>query len=397
MSRARVVVLGILGRMPFAGIAWQVAHYVEGLRRAGCEVHYLEDTGDWPYDLERNEITADPASALRTLSEVLDALGLEGRWAYRAASDERPLHGLSEAQLDRVLEHADALVNLSGATRLRDEHRRVPVRIHLETDPVRPQIQVAQRHAETIERLEAHTHHFSFGESLGRPECGVPVERFHYQPTRQPVVVEWWEARAAAFPLAGAPAPSDSGRFTTVANWRQTGSDVEWKGERYRWSKHSEFLKLLDLPRRTSETLELALSSIDDDTRELLRAHGWQLADALALSRDPATYRGYLIASRAELTVAKDQNVRLSSGWFSDRSACYLAAGRPVVTQDTGFRRHLPTGIGLYTFRSADEALGALESIAADYPGNRRAAREIAHDCFDARTVVRSLLDRAGL
>src|SRR5262249_13666220 len=177
---------------------------------------------------------------------------------------------------------------------------------------------------------------------------------------------------------------SEPAAFTTVANWRQSGKDVRWQGELYTWSKHHEFLKFLDLPLRTTEPLELALSSLDGDDRARLRDHGWRVRDALALSRDLEPYRDYLRGSRGEFTVAKDQNIRLRTGWFSDRSACYLAAGRPVLTQETGFSKLLPTGKGLFAFRTMEEILEALDLVASDYAGHCRAAGEIAAAYFGA-------------
>lgn len=384
----RVMVLGILGQMPFAGVAWQVLHYLEGFRRLGCDVYYVEDTGAWPYDAERNTITDDCRYTVDYIARLMGRGGLDDRWAYRAPSPEGRTFGLGQPHLSRLVGQTDVLVNLSGATVLRDEYRRVPIRIYLETDPVLPQIEIAKGRASTIELLAAHTHHFSYGENLGAPDCGVPVERFHYSPTRQPVVLDWWRSPGAPPPLAP---------FTTIANWRQSGKDVEWNGETYLWSKHAEFLKFLDLPRRTTHALELALACDDIGTIRLLETRGWWVRDAIQLSRDVGSYREYIWGSRGEFTVAKDQNVRLRSGWFSDRSACYLAAGRPVITQDTGFGAVLPTGRGLCAFRTADEIVESLKQITLDYEAHSAAAREIAEEHFAAERVLAGLLERAGL
>ena len=391
-SRPLVIVLGMMGRAPFAGVAWQALHYLEGLRRLGCEVYYIEDTGDWPYDPEQDTITSDCGYTTRYLARLLAWCGLPERWAYVAAAEGGRTFGLAETRVADLWRRADALINLTGATVLRDEHRRVPVRIYLETDPVLPQIEVAQGRRFTIDLLAAHTHHFTFGENLGAPDCGVPTVGFDYRPTRQPVALDWWDTTATAGSL-----PASAGRFTTIASWQQSGKDVEWNGETYRWSKHLEFLKFLDLPRRSGRPLELALACGDAEAVRRLEAHGWRVVDALALSRDILPYRDYILGSRGELTVAKDQNIRLRSGWFSDRSATYLAAGRPVVTQDTGFGSLLPTGRGLFAFRTMEDILAALDAIESDYAGNARAAREIAAEYFACERVVGHLLERAGL
>jgi hypothetical protein len=392
MARGRrIVVLGMAGRLPFAGVAWQALHYLEGLRRLGHDVHYVEDTGDWPYDPERNAVTDRTGYTVRYVGRLMASIGLADRWAYRTPASAERLFGLSPSRLARVYRDADALVNLTGATLLRDEHRRVPVRVYLETDPVAPQIEVAEGRSFTIELLAAHTHYLTFGENLGAADCAVPTGCFAYRPTRQPVVLDWWEPRAGDTP----PAPTRP--FTTVASWQQTGKDVVWQGETYTWSKHHEFLKVLDLPGRTSQPLELALAGGDADTLALLGRHGWRTLDALRLTQHPDPSREYVRASRGEFTVAKDQNVRLRSGWFSDRSACYLAAGRPVVTQETGFSKMIPTGKGLFAFQTADQAVAALEEIASDYPRHSRAASEIAAECFSADGVLRRLCRDAGL
>src|SRR4029453_15117513 len=326
---------------------------------------------------------------------------LSDRWAYRAADDQ--VFGLSTSGLDRLLERADALVNLTGATVLRDQHCRVPVRIYLETDPVLPQIEVALGDAFNLDMLGAHTHHFTHGENLGQPDCGVPVSRFAYRTTRPPVVLDWWE------PAAGAPGPC----FTTVASWRQAGKDVRWRGQTYTWSKHHESLKVIDLPRRTPQPLELALAirgragdgedgwiphdQEDAEAVALLTGHGWRVVNAMPLSHDLEAYRAYITASRGEFTVAKDQNVRLRSGWFSDRRACYLAAGRPGGTHATAFGKFVPTGQGLFAFEGIDDIVAALRAINADYARHARAARQIAEAYFKAEPVLTKLVEDAGL
>ena len=398
-----------MGRTPLAGVAWQVLHYLEGFRRQGFDVYYVEDTESWPYDPEQNTISDDCSYALGHINSLMSWCGLADRWAYRSAGGET--FGLSESQVVRLFERSDALVNLTGATVLHREHLQVPLRIYLETDPVLPQIEVANGSAFYIQMLEAHTHHFTYGENLGAPDCGVPVGRFDYRPTRQPIVLDWWKP-AIPSPMNGDPV-SSTGCFTTVANWRQPGKDFEWNGDTYTWSKHHEFLKFLDLPRRTVQPLELALAvrghrgesektwvplyAEDAEAIQLLKLHGWRITNGMALSKEILSYRDYVLGSRGEFTVAKDQNVRLRSGWFSDRSACYLAAGRPVVTQDTGFGKFLPTGEGLFAFNTMEEIVAAFEAITTDYERHSRVARAIAEEYFKAETVLAKLVEDLGL
>jgi hypothetical protein len=407
MSRKlRLIVMGILGRTPLAGVSWQVLHFLEGFRRLGHDVYYIEDTGGWAYHPLRTNADHEAEDAYEInlqyavshVARVMSSHGLQDRWAYRSRLDDRTF-GLSETQVSNAFENADALVNLTGSTQLLEEHARVPVRIYIETDPVLPQIEVAQGDRKRIDLLSAHTHHFSYGENLGAPDCGVPVTRFKYLPMRQPIVLDWWTADAQ-------PGSAANDRFkvrpyfTTIAKWRQPGKDINWNGERYSWSKHVEFLKFIDLPRRIGQQFELALAWQDEKDQEAipqLRSHGWRIIDGISLSLDTAPYREYILRSRGEFTVAKEQNIRLRSGWFSDRSACYLAAGKPVVTQDTAFGNILPVGRGLFAFRNMDDILMAIETIDGDYDRHSRAAREIAQEYFATENVLRSLMERVDL
>jgi hypothetical protein len=404
----RLVVMGILGRTPLAGVSWQVLHFLEGFRRLGYDLYYIEDTGGWAYNPQQ-KTHADTSESCRGsnceyavayVARLMSSFGLQERWAYQSRVDDR-IFGLSKTQVARVLESADALVNLTGSTQLFEEHTRVPIRIYLETDPVMRQIEVVQGDRKAIDLLEAHTHYFTYGENFGASDCGVPLTRFNFSPTRQPIVLDWWIAEArSASEHNGPPRPNLRSCFTTIAKWRQPGKDIEWKGETYFWSKHVEFLKFIDLPRRSEQEFELALAWEDEQDKETipqLTSHGWGVIDGLALSLNIAPYRDYILGSRGEFTVAKDQNIRLRSGWFSDRSGCYLAAGKPVVTQDTGFGNILPIGRGLFAFRNMDDILTAIETIQSDYVGHCRAAREIAEEYFAAEHVLRSLIERVGL
>jgi hypothetical protein len=409
-ARPRLVVLGILGEIPLAGVIWQVLHYIEGFRRLGFDVYYIEDTGNWPYDPDQNSVTGDCTYAVNLIGRLMAAYGLSDRWAYRlGAQGGRRTFGLSESQFLRLFREADLLLNVTGSTILCPEHLQVPIRIYLETDPVLPQIEIAKGNQFYIDLLNAHTHHFTYGENLGAPDCNVPVGSITYRPTRQPIVLDWWASSTRPTEVS-----SRSDRcFTTIANWRQSGKDLEWNGETYTWSKHHQFLKFLDLPRRTSEPLELALAvqerweegektwvpqhENDVEAIRLLTTNGWRITNGLRLSTNIFSYHDYIVGSRGEFTVAKDQYARLRSGWFSDRSACYLAAGHPVVTQDTGFGNFIPTGEGLFAFETLDDILTDFEAIHSDYERHSRMARAIAEEYLKAETVLARLLNDVGL
>src|SRR5262245_29185065 len=384
-SKGKVLVFGILFWYPLAGVTYQFLHYLIALRRLGYDPYYVEDSGRWVYDPRINDLTPDATGNIEAIVPVLEAHGFADRWAFRGSYPGGRCYGMSEEQLLRLFGEADAFLNVTGAQEIREEHLACPRRIYVESDPFASQVKVAKGEAGMIAALEAHDTHFSFGENLGAPDCDVPIERFRWLPTRQPVVLDLWRST-----------PTGGEAYTTITTWRNKGKDVTYRGDTWYWTKDREFVKLLDLPRRRSVPFELA-AGVEPDVRELLVGHGWRQVDSVGVSRDIERYRGYIARSRGEFTVARDQYVRPNTGWFSDRSACYLAAGRPVITQETGFSKHLPTGKGLFGFRTMDDVLAAVDAIEGDYEGSCRAAREIAAEHFAAEKVVGSLMARAGL
>jgi hypothetical protein len=320
----------------------------------------------------------------------MSRIGLSDRWAYRLADRKDACWGLGPSDLDRLYGSSDLLLNIVGATDLREEHLAAPFRVYVETDPVIAELQLASGDVHTREALEAHHLLATYGENYGNADCGVPLDGLgdRYVKTRQPVDLELWPA------VHEPSAPF----FTTIGNYRQEGNDLEFRGEVYRWSKHVEWERFADLPSRTRQEFLLAMSPDDEGDRRLLESNGWRLTPPLEMSLDVfGAYPRFIQGSRAEFTVAKDQNVRLRSGWFSERDACYLASGKPVVAQDTGFGNVLPTGEGLFAFSTVDEAVSAVEEINADYDRHCKAARTIAEDRFDAPQVAAQLLRDIGM
>ena len=385
-TKGRIIVFGIAFWYPLAGVTYQFLHYLLGLRRLGYDPYYVEDSGRWVYDPVLNDMSGDASGNVAAVAPVLESHGFARRWAFRGNYPGGRCYGMSEAELGQLYRDADACLNVTGAQELREEHLACPLRIYVESDPFASQVAVATGDRKVIDMLSQHHHHFTFGENIGAPDCDVPVERFHWQPTRQPVVLELWQSGARAPGL----------RYNTITTWQNRGKNITYRGETYSWTKDKQFEPFLALPARTTAELELA-AGVNEDVRKLLHERGWKLADSVELSRDPARYRDYIQSARGEFTVARDQYVRPNTGWFSDRSACYLAAARPVVTQETGFSKFLPTGRGLFAFRTLNDAVEAIATIEADYEGSCRAARDIAHECFAAERVLPSLLARAGV
>jgi hypothetical protein len=369
-------------------MAWMHMQIAVGLRRLGHEVYYVETTSTWPYDPLRQAYVCDSAYAVEYLAHVAGSFGLGDRWAYRRSYLDRAWFGLSRARAEDLLLHADAVFNVAGATYLAKEELKIGRPVYFGTDPVRHELEYAKGSDDTRTFIEEHTDFVTYGENIGRPGCPIPPLPRLRSRTRQPVLLDLWES-----------GPPVRDTFTTVCNWKQVGHDIEYQGDIYYWSKHHEFLKFIDLPQRVTQPIELAmpLSTLPPDDRCRLESHGWQLTNAHAFTTDPWIYRDYVRASRGEFTVAKDQNVRLRSGWFSERGACYLAAGRPVITQDTGFGTILPTGEGLFAFNTMEDVMVAFEAINVDYARHSRAARRIAEEYFRAETVLTKVLQDLGL
>ena len=386
--KGRIIVFGILFWYPLAGVTYQFLHYLIALRRLGYDPYYIEDSGRWIYDPVLNDLSPDVTGNLRAVVPILEAHGFGKRWAFRGNYPGGQCHGLTEQEILKLYREADAFLNVTGAQEIREEHLLCRRRIYVETDPVEMQIKVAQGDPAATATLAAHDTLFSFGGNFGAPDCKVPLESFKWLPTRQPVVLDLWKNQV--------PAHLNGEAFNTIATWSNKGKDLAYEGETYYWSKDREFLKVVDLPCRRKVPFELA-AGVEPEVRQLLENNQWRLSDPVQISSDPQRYRDFILKSRGEFTVAKDQNIRLRSGWFSDRSVCYLAASRPVINQDTAFGSYLPTGKGLFAFRTMDDILAAVDTIEGDYAGNCRAAHEIAEEHFAAEKVVASLMARAGL
>lgn len=384
MPGARIVFSGYLVRYAIGGYFWQVAHYLIGLRALGHDVWFYEDNGGWEpaYDAVTGGYDADYAYGLARVAAFLRELDLGERWVF--ADVRRGLeHGPAAGSAERLLREADLVVNFGGVNPIQGRCRDGRA-VYIDSDPVLTQLRLAES-AGGAGGLAGHAALFTFGENIGTGRSPTPTHGVPWRPTRQPVVLDLW--------AGGDPAGC---AFTTVGTWDTPDRDVTYRDETFRWRKRTEWLRFLALPALTGSRLELAMGVPAAD-RERLRTDGWRVVDPLAVSADPWRYRDYLRGSRGEFTVAKDLNVRFRSGWFSDRGACYLAAGRPVVMQDTGFGDVLPLGPGLHAFRTVQEAAEAIKAIEADWPRASRHAAEVARECFAADKVLAGLLAGAGL
>lgn len=386
-TRGTVVVWGLLASFPFGGMTWQVLHHLAGLRRIGFDVWYVEDSDRPVYSAISYLTTEDTTDNVAYLADYMKAVGLEDRWIFRTPGLRTCAGARDFDGLKRLYQEADAVLNLCGAQEQLPYHDAIRRLAYLQTDPVADQVAVANGDADRIRDLARYNFLFSYGTNLGSVDCLAPTENYRWIPTRPPVCVDWWE---------GSPPPGEAAAMTTVAKWSHTGKDVVWQGETWHWSKDYEFRAFMELPDRSPLPLEMAVSSIGEADLSSLTRHGWRTRPSAA-AKDPPAYRDYIQSSLGEFTVAKEQYVRPRSGWFSDRSVCYLAAGRPVVAQATGFEKHLPTGEGLLPFSNIDEAVEALTAVALDYGTHARAAQAIARDYFGAEFVLDAVMTEMGL
>lgn len=386
-ARPPAVVTGMMFFRPVAGVVYQVLHYMLALRRLGFAPVYAERTGWWLLNPDTGEVSSDPAGSIRAIRRALLPFGLEDAWALRFLDDTAVrAYGIGDPQLAELCDAAPVLLNVTGTQFLSDELLSCGKKLYIESDPFTAQFDVAMGDEGLCAHLDAHDLLFSFGETVSSPEFPLPLEPYQWRATRQPVELSLWRTDG----------PPPSARFTTVTSWHNDDKDRVWDGAVYYWTKGREFRKFLDVAQRWPGRFEMAVTATPD-SQEALRRGGWTTIDAHAISADLAPYRRYIQDSFGEFTVARDQYVRPRTGWFSDRSACYLAAGRPVITQETGFSSVLPTGKGLFSFSTADDIDAAVEEILRDPAGNQVAARELAAEYFDADRLVRSMLEQAGV
>jgi hypothetical protein len=383
-ERLRIVVLGYIVRGPVGGMAWHHLHYVRGLRDLGHDVVFIEDSGDdeWCcYDPTTHTTGPDPRFGLGFAADAFRRLGLDDRWAYHDALGTGWHGPLGERALD-YCRSADVLINVSGVNPVRPWLEGVPRRVLVDTDPGFAQIRQLTDPEQTALALQ-HNAFVTFGANVGHADSLIPDSGVTWKPTRQPIWLRGWPVSA----------PQPGGRFTTVMQWESYAA-LEYAGHTY-GMKSSSFHRIEDLPGKVDQELEIALGG-SEAPRDALEAKGWIISDPLRIARDPWSYRSFIEGSKAEFSVAKHGYVESRSGWFSERTANYLATGRPAVVEDTGFPEWLPTGSGVLAFSTRDEAVAGIEEVAADYDAHSRAARELAEEFFDSRSVLTDLLEQVA-
>lgn len=387
----KAVVTGMIATYAVGGVAWDYAQYALGLERLGFDVFYLEDTGlplaQYKWNQTRSQFDHDPTHGVNFLADSLSRLSpkLGQQWHLRA--DDNATYGIEARDFAEIVADADIFLNVSGCTILREAYRKSKRKVLIDTDPGRNHFVVypywdAKSSSERGSGFRSHDHFLTYALRLGSADCPLELFGLPWKTTRPPVVLDCWSPEP----------PADT--WTTVMTWNNFGHPMEHNGVIY-GTKEMEFHHIEALPARLSAKLEVAVNG--EAPVERWQKIGWSVVHAHVKSASPDAYRQYIQSSRGELSVAKNVYVATRSGWFSCRTVCYLASGRPAVVQDTGFAQVVPVGDGLFAFCDAAEAEGAIAAIERDYPGHSAAARDLAKQRFDSNKVLSELLTDIGM
>lgn len=379
-----IVIAGALAQKPQqGGHTWQFLQYLLGFRRLGWDVLFLDQlTAEMCVDEAGQPCPLEQSVNLRYLVAVMTGFGLHEHYALIYNGGERFI-GLGRDQVLERVRNAALLLNFMGYLNQEEIMAQARRRVFLDTDPGFGQMWCALGQADPF---RGHDVYITIGENIGQPGCTIPTCGLPWLTMRQPVVLEQW------------PVQTGGVAFTSIGSWRGPYSPVVYEGKSYGLRVH-EFRQFAPLPHRCDTPFQLALDIHAAEARDidLLAHNGWTLVDPTVVTRDPWAYRAYIQAARAEFMVAKGMYVQANSGWFSERSMCYLASGKPVLAQDTGLQGLYPLGEGLLTFRTLDEAQAGVETILAHPLRQARAARDLAVEYFDSDKVLRGFLAKAGI
>lgn len=391
-QRLRIIVTGLVGLYPIGGVAWDYLQYIIGLTRLGHDVFYHEDTWCWPYHPLKKMNVPEGTYSVAFIREFFQryAPDLQERWHYLHLHEKS--FGMEQAAFDEVARTADLFVNVSGACAIPDRLSPHCMKVFLDTDPGYNQIMLSERldWSENVQRwcatVTAHDRYFTFAENIHGNDCLIPKMEYQWNTTRVPVVLDLW-GHLLKRELPG-PVP-----WTTVMTWNPFKGKLMYKDVEYK-SKGVEFEKVFELPQRTGLPFTVAMGGGNAPMKRLI-SHGWHVVEGESVSVTPNQYQEFIAESRGEFSPAKHIYVAMRSGWFSSRSACYLAAGRPVVTQDTAFSSVLPVGKGLLSYTNLEEAVTAIREVDANYSHHAKSARAIAEEYFDSSKVLTRLIEES--
>ena len=395
MEKLRIIVGGYIGLYPTGGATWDYIQYPLGLKMMGHDVYYIEDTGQYPIFQKEEDAWNDASYCIGYLKDSMESFGMKDRWAYRDVASGKSF-GMTEERINELCSSADVFINVSCSTYPRDEYMKIPHRILIDSDPMFTQMQyllqensgsgVSQSWT-TKQLVEGHTHLFTFGENIGADDCKIPLLNNRWIPTRQPVVMDLWN-KEANNPTFG---------FTSIMNWSERKKLIYDNEE---WGqKDLEFEKFKRLPLRLQDVnFEIVINKpLNKESHFNIKEFedlGWKILDPQDVVNNSSDYRKFIYNSMAEFGVAKETYVKSNSGWFSCRSACYLAAGKPVITQETQWSKYIPSGSGLFAFADIETAIEAINSVKSDIKQQSIKAREVAHQYFDSNIVLKKMLEQ---
>ena len=378
---ARIIAGSYMVRYPLGGMMSWSLQWLVGLRRLGHEVIFVEKSNyaGSCYSPMTRESGDDCSHGLRAVTELFMRHGLEDGWCFVDYAGNH--HGMSRQEIAECFRTADMFLDLGTHGAWMEEASSSGLRVLVDGEPGYTQIRMENGSFGEHRRYDRY---FSNGANIGTPHSSAPNARLDWKPVFNPVVTDLFQ-----------PVPPPPGaRYSTVMNW-QSHAPVQHEGRAY-GQKDVEFVKFTDLPRHVSAGMEIAVSGTKIPMASIQDA-GWQVRDAQEVTMTYDAYRNYILACRGEFSVCKNIFVEFRTGWFSDRSAAYLASGRPVVLQDTGFSSHLPTGEGLFAVTDMAEAAAALAEIEGNYEHHSRKAREIACDCLDSTVILKKFLHEIGI
>jgi hypothetical protein len=383
-KKLTIIVGGYIVAYPLGGMTWHHLNYLLGLHELGHDVWFLEDSGSYsyPYNPVTWECSADSTYGRAYLQRTFAQYGLPPRWCYYSEFEDKH-YGLSKSELDDLMQRADLMLCVSGVTPLRDSRPRPRRTAVIDTDPVFTQLRM--RHdTDFLNYYKQFDAVATFGKLIGTPACPLPTHGLDWIGTNQPIALEHWPVT-----------PTTNKSFTTIGKWEHTSDrNLEFNGKHYLSSKGVQWMKMLDIPRHVKWDMTMGMLAVPKATADEFSAHGWKLVDPAQATLSCQSYSDFIQASAGEFTVAKEIYTGIPSGWFSDRSAAYLASGKPVVAQASGYDQWLPTGQGLFSFTTPEQAADALNRIWDDYPAHSAAARRLAEQHLDSKIVLSRLLEQ---
>lgn len=392
MEKLRIVVGGFIGLYPSGGVTWDYIQYIIGLKLLGHDVYYIEDTGQYStyriHDLAWN----DPADTVDYLKQTMENFGFKDCWAYRDTFSGK-CFGMSLSHVFKICSTADVFINVSDANIERPEYLKIPKRVLIDSDPMFTQVQrgekqiVDDRFVVNKISLYDYSHHFTFGENICAADCKIPKMGISWIPTRQPICLDYWSLDN--------PVASKLSSFTTIMNW-STRLKLRFQSEDW-GQKDVEFQKFISVPsffEGVEFKIIMAVSAPFKEQVKLskIESYGWKILDPSVTITDTIAYRDFIKLSGAEFSVAKETYVKSNSGWFSCRSACYLAMGKPVITQETQWSKYIPSGLGALSFEDVTTAVHAIGEVQRQYKKHSRAAKEISFEFFESGKVLTNLL-----